>query len=42
MKMPMRPPNKQALVLTVCDYMLILVNTNFVKGKEIPQGKAQC
>lgn len=42
MIMPRRPHIKQALVLTVCDYVLMLVNTNFVKGKEILGGKAQC
>lgn len=42
MKMSRRPHIKQALVLTVCDDVLILANTSFVKGKEILQGKAQC
>lgn len=42
MKMSRKPHIKQALVLTICDYVLILVNTNFLKGKAIPPGKAQC
>lgn len=42
MKMSRRPHIKEALVLTVCDDVLILANTSLVKVKEILQGKAQC